>query len=73
MSNRLETAGLASTLGSLLAVVLGIGIVSLYAEWRGVWSSYFLMERTIDSGAPVVAVLGVLALLWGFFVVYEAR
>jgi hypothetical protein len=72
MSSRLETAVFASTVGSLLAVVVGIGIVSLFAEWRGVWSSYFLMERTIDAGAPVVAALGVLALLSGFVVVYEA-
>lgn len=72
MGSRLETAVLVSAVGSLLAVVVGIGIVSLFAEWRGVWSSYFLMERTIDAGAPVVAALGVLALLSGFVVVYEA-
>jgi hypothetical protein len=57
----------------LLAVVAGIGAVSLYAEWRGVWRSYFLMERAIETGTPVVAVLGVLALLSGFYVVYGAR
>lgn len=72
MSNRLGTAFLASAAGSLLAVVVGIGAVSLFAEWRGVWSSYFLMERTIETGAPVVAALGVLAFLSGFVVVYEA-
>lgn len=72
MSNRLGTVVLTSAVGSLLAVVVGIGIVSLFAEWRGVWSSYFLMERTIDAGAPVVAAIGVLALLAGFVVVYEA-
>jgi hypothetical protein len=72
MGSRLETAVLASAVGSLLAVVVGIGVVSLFAEWRGVWSSYFLMERAIDAGAPVVAALGVLALLSGFLVVYEA-
>ncbi|QLD85935.1 hypothetical protein HWV23_09425 [Natronomonas halophila] len=72
MSNRLGTAALASAVGSLLAVVVGIGVVSLFAEWRGVWTSYFLMERTIDAGAPVVAALGVLALLAGFVVVYGA-
>jgi len=73
VGNRLGTATLTSTAGSLLAVVVGIGVVSLYAEWRGVWSSYFLMERAIETGAPVVAVLGVLALLSGFVVVYGAR
>jgi hypothetical protein len=73
MDDRLGTAVLASAVGSLLAVVVGIGLVSLFAEWRGVWSSYFLMERTIDAGAPVVAVLGVLALLSGFVVVYGAN
>jgi hypothetical protein len=72
MDDRLGTAALASTVGSLLAVVVGIGVVSLFAEWRGVWTSYFLMERTIDAGAPVVAVLGVLALFSGFVVVYGA-
>lgn len=73
MSNRFGTAVLVSAVGSLLAVVVGIGIVSLFAEWRGVWTSYFLMERTIDAGAPVVAALGVLALLSGFAVVYGAN
>jgi hypothetical protein len=72
MSNRLGTVALVSVVGSLLAVVVGIGVVSLFAEWRGVWTSYFLMERTIDAGAPVVATLGVLALLSGFVVVYGA-
>lgn len=72
MSNRLGTAALVSAVGSLLTVVVGIGIVSLFAEWRGVWTSYFLMERTIDAGAPVVAALGVFALLSGFAVVYGA-
>jgi hypothetical protein len=73
MSNRLGTAALVSAVGALLAAVVGIGVVSLFAEWRGVWTSYFLMERTIDAGAPVVAVLGVLALLSGFLVVYSAN
>ena len=73
MGNRVGTAALASTAGSLLAVVVGIGVVSLYAEWRGVWRSYFLMERAIKTGTPVVAVLGVLALLSGFYVVYGAK
>lgn len=73
MGNRVGTAALASTAGSLLAVVAGIGVVSLYAEWRGVWRSYFLMERAIEAGTPVVAVLGLLALLSGFYVVYGAR
>ena len=73
MGNRVGTAALASTAGSLLAVVAGIGVVSLYAEWRGVWRSYFLMERAIETGTPVVAVLAVLALLSGFYVVYGAR
>lgn len=73
MGNRVGTAALASSAGSLLAVVAGIGAVSLYAEWRGVWRSYFLMERAIETGTPVVAVLGVLALLSGFYVVYGAR
>jgi hypothetical protein len=73
MDDRLGTAVVVSTVGSLLAVVVAIGAVSLFAEWRGVWTSYFLMERTIDAGAPVVAALGVLALLSGFVVVYGAR
>lgn len=73
MSERLGTAALVSAVGSLLAAVVGIGVVSLFAEWRGVWTSYFLMERTIDAGAPVVAALGVLALLSGFVVVYGAN
>ena len=73
MGNRVGTAALASTAGSLLAVVAGIGVVSLYAEWRGVWRSYFLMERAIETVTPVVAVLGLLALLSGFYVVYGAR
>lgn len=73
MGNRVGTAALASTAGSLLAVVAGIGAVSLYAEWRGVWRSYFLMERAIETVTPVVAVLGLLALLSGFYVVYGAR
>lgn len=67
------TAVLASAVGALLAVVAGIGVVSLFAEWRGVWSSYFLMERTIAAGAPLAAALAVLALVSGFVVVYGAR
>ncbi|WP_096391351.1 hypothetical protein [Halopenitus persicus] len=72
MDDHLGTAALVSTVGSLIAVVVGIGVVSLFAEWRGIWRSYFLMERTIDVGAPVAAALGVLALLSGFVVVSMA-
>jgi hypothetical protein len=69
----MSTAALTAAVGALLAVVAGVGVVSLFAEWRGVWSSYFLMERTIAAGAPLAAVLAVLALLSGFVVVYGAR
>lgn len=68
----ISTAALTAAVGALLAVVAGVGVVSLFAEWRGVWSSYFLMERTIAAGAPLAAVLAVLALLSGFVVVYGA-
>ncbi|MUV87298.1 hypothetical protein GJ631_12170 [Natronomonas sp. CBA1123] len=69
----MSTAALTAAVGALFAVVAGVGVVSLFAEWRGVWSSYFLMERTIAAGAPLAAVLAVLALLSGFVVVYGAR
>ncbi|WP_178916953.1 hypothetical protein [Natronomonas gomsonensis] len=69
----MSTAALTTAVGALLAVVAGVGVVSLFAEWRGVWSSYFLMERTIAAGAPLAAALAVLALLSGFVVVYGAR
>ncbi|MFW5964422.1 MAG: hypothetical protein ACOCQM_06110 [Natronomonas sp.] len=68
----MSTAALTAAVGALLAVVAGVGVVSLFAEWRGVWSSYFLMERTIAAGAPLAAVLAGLALLSGFVVVYGA-
>jgi hypothetical protein len=68
----MSTAALTTAVGALFAVVAGVGVVSLFAEWRGVWSSYFLMERTIAAGAPLAAALGVLALLSGFVVVYGA-
>lgn len=73
MRDRIGTAVLATALGALVVVVAGVGVVSLFAEYRGVWSSYFLMERTIAAGAPIAAVLAVLALLSGFVVVYGAR
>ncbi len=70
MTDRLSIAATLS-FGALAAVLAGVGVVAVVAEWRGDWGSYFFMERTVAAATPVATVLAVVALLAGFVVVYR--
>lgn len=64
MRERLPTVTVGTT-AALLVVVAGVGAVALFAEFRGVWSSYFLMERTIAAWWPVaVGLMGATLATW---------
>lgn len=71
MSDRLGTAA-ALSFGALALIVAGVGGVAVVAEWRGDWSSYFFMERTVAAVTPFAMVLAAIVVLAGFVVVYRA-
>lgn len=68
---RLSAFG-AAPAAALLAIVVSVGVVAMYAESQRDWGSYLLMERAMTLGADVALPLLVLALLGGFAVVVVA-
>ncbi|USZ66904.1 hypothetical protein NGM10_09185 [Halorussus salilacus] len=56
----------------LLALVVGVGTVALYAESRKNWTAYFLMERAMVVGAEVVVPLVAVALVGSLVLVFVA-
>jgi hypothetical protein len=67
-SRYLSLFGIAPVAG-LLALVLGVGVVAMYAESQKQWTAYLLMERAMAVGARVVVPLIALALVGSFVLV----
>lgn len=67
----LSAVGVAPAAG-LIALVVAVGAVAMYAESQRDWGSYLLMERAMSLGADAVLPLLVLAVLGGFAVVVVA-
>jgi flagellar biosynthesis protein FliQ len=67
-SRYLSLFGIAPVAG-LLALVLGVGVVAMYAESQKQWTAYHLMEQAMAFGARVVVPLIALALVGSFVLV----
>lgn len=70
-SRFLSLFGIAPAAG-LVAFVLGVGVVAMYAESQKRWTAYLLMEQTMAVGARLVLPLLALALLGGIVLVSVA-
>lgn len=56
----------------LLALVFGVGVVTMYAESQKKWTAYLLMEQAMATGARVVVPLIALAIVGSFVLVVIA-
>lgn len=59
-------------MAGLLALVLGVGVVAMYAESRKRWEAYFLLEHAMAVGARAIVPLLALAFVGALLLVTVA-